>query len=98
MISVCSPVVGSTTEVFVRDSRATVEDYVASTKHSATYHALLDDGQVYKAYNVYLIPRLLLIDADQVVRFDSAGRNVLAEDIAFMVKELTLSATPDGSS
>ncbi len=52
-----------------------------------TFHALLDDGQVYKAYNIYLIPRLLVIDPEQVVQFDSAGRNVMARDIISMVKE-----------
>ena len=74
-------------EVFVKDSEATVARYVEGTAYPMTFHALLDDGQVYDAYNVYLIPRLLLVDADQVIRFDSAGRNVSAEDIAAMVRE-----------
>jgi hypothetical protein len=63
-----------------------------------TFQALLDDGQVYKAYNVYLIPRLLLVDAAQSIRFDSLGRNVLAEEIAAMVKEFGPRAAASGSS
>jgi peroxiredoxin len=84
-------------DVFVRDSKATVEEYVAGAAHPMTFHALLDDGQVYEAYNVYLIPRLLLVDADQVVRFDSAGRNVSAEDIKAMVREHLPPAAEQGS-
>ena len=74
-------------EVFVKDSVATVEEYVADAGYPMASHALLDDGQVLEGYNVYLIPRLLLVDADQVVRFDSAGRSVSADDIAAMVRE-----------
>ena len=74
-------------EVFVQDSVATVEEYVEKTAYPMTSHALLDDGQVLEGYNVYLIPRLLLVDADQVVRFDSAGRSVSADDIADLVRE-----------
>ncbi len=84
-------------DVFVRDSKATVEEYVAGAGYPMTFHALLDDGQVYEAYNIYLIPRLLLVDADQVVRFDSAGRNVSAEDIKAMVREYQPPAAEQGS-
>ena len=62
------------------------------------FHALLDDGQAYKAYNVYLIPRFLVIDADQVVRVDSAGRSLLADDIISMVEEFSPPPAVDSSS
>jgi len=84
-------------EVFVRDSKATVEEYVRDAGYPMTFHALLDDGQVYEAYNVYLIPRLLLVDADQVVRFDSAGRPVSAEEINALVREYRPPAAAQGS-
>ena len=84
-------------DVFVKDSKTTVEEYVAGAAHPMTFHALLDDGQVYQDYNVYLIPRLLLVDADQVVRFDSAGRNVSAEDIKAMVRQYQPPAAEQGS-
>ena len=84
-------------EVFIRDSEATVEEYVEGAGHPMTFHALLDDGQVYKDYNVYLIPRLLLVDADQVVRYDSAGRNVSAEEINALVKQYLPPVAEQGS-
>ena len=74
-------------EVFVQDSAAMIEKYLGDTKPPMTFHALLDDGQVYDAYNVYLIPRLLLVDADQIVRFESSGRIVLAADITALIEE-----------
>ena len=84
-------------DVFVRDSVATVEEYLAEMDYPMTFHALLDDGQVSDDYNVYLIPRLLLVDADQVVRFDSAGGNVSAEDIKAMVRQYQPPAAEQGS-
>ena len=71
-------------DVFVQDSVATVEEYLEKIAYPMTFHALLDDGQVARSYNIYLIPRLLLVDADRVVRFDSAGRSVSADEIAAM--------------
>ena len=85
-------------EVFVQDTAAMVEQYLDGAEPPMTFHALLDDGQAYRGYSVYLIPRLLVVDAEQTVRFDSAGRNVLAEDIAAMVREFGPRAAADGSS
>ncbi len=85
-------------EVFVQDSSAMVEKYLGDTPPPMTFHALLDDGQAYEAYNVYLIPRLLLVDAEQIIRFDSAGRNVFADDIKAMVDEFCPSSAKEGSS
>ena len=79
-------------EVFVQDTEAMISSYLEDVAYPMAYQALIDDGQVYEAYNVYLIPRLLLIDAGQVVRFDSAGRNVLGADILALVKDAK--ATP----
>lgn len=85
-------------DVFVQDSPAMIEKYLANTDFPMTFHALLDDDQAYKAYNVYLIPRLLVIDAEQLVRFDSAGRNVSADDIAAMVEEFGRPPVAEGSA
>ena len=74
-------------DVFVQDSPEMIKKYLGDAEPPMSFYALLDDGQVYDAYNVYLIPRLLLIDAGQIVRFESSGRNVLADDIAAMVEE-----------
>lgn len=85
-------------EVFVQDSKEMIEKFLGDTEPPMTFHALLDDGQAYKAYNVYLIPRFLVVDAEQVIRFDSAGRNVSAADIISMVEEFGPPPKGDGSS
>lgn len=85
-------------EVFLQDSETMVEKYLGGTTPPMTFHALLDDGQVYKDYSVYVIPRLLVVDAGQVVRFDSAGSNVLAEDITAMVLKYGPQAGTAGAS
>lgn len=79
-------------EVFVQDTEETVKKYINQGDLPETFHALLDDGSAYEAYNVYLIPRLLVIDPDQKVVFDSAGRVVLASDLTAMVEGLTSGA------
>ena len=75
-----------------------IEKFLGDTEPPMTFHALLDDDQAYKAYNVYLIPRFLVIDAEQIVRFDSAGRNILAADIISMVEEFGPPPKDGGSS
>lgn len=85
-------------DVFVQDSVEMVEKYLGDAKHPMDFHALLDDGQAYEAYSVYLIPRLLLVDADQVVRFESAGRNIFAADITAMVEEFSRPLAHSGPS
>ncbi len=74
-------------EVFIQDSPAMVERYLGDKEMLMDYLALIDDGQAHKAYSVYLIPRLLVIDAEQTVRFDTGGRNLAAEDLVRLVKE-----------
>ena len=74
-------------EVFVQDSEKTIKKYLGDHEPPMTFYALLDDGQAYDAYNVYLIPRFLVIDKEQVVRFDSSGGNVMADSIRTMVQE-----------
>jgi peroxiredoxin len=86
-------------DVFLQDSEEMVENYLKDSKHPMTFHALLDDGQVYQDYSVYVIPRLLVVDADQIIRFDSAGSgNLLAEDIISLVKEFSPQRATDGST
>jgi peroxiredoxin len=85
-------------EVFVQDSEKTIKKYLGKHKPPMVFHALLDDGQAYEAYNVYLIPRFLLIDEEQVVRFDSSGQSVKADDIRSMVLEYSRSAAIEAPS
>jgi peroxiredoxin len=81
-------------EVFVQDSPEMVERALADKEYPMTFHALLDDGEAYKAYNVYLIPRLVVVDPEGVVTFDSAGQNVTAEKL----QQLVTAALPPPAS
>jgi peroxiredoxin len=61
-------------EVFVQDTAELLARYFTGQSFPMTHHALLDeDMQAYKRYNVYLIPRLLVIDREQKVRFDNGN-------------------------
>ena len=60
-------------EVFVQDTPEMVTRYLEGQNFPMTHHALIDDMQVYRAYGVYLIPRLLVIDREQTVRFDNGN-------------------------
>ena len=49
-------------EVFVQDTSEMVENYLKGKTFVMPHVELLDDGQVLRSYNVYLIPRMILID------------------------------------
>jgi len=59
-------------EVFLQDSEKMVAEYLQGEKYPMPHVALLDDGRALKAYNVYLIPRLLIIDKEFKVRRDGS--------------------------
>jgi peroxiredoxin len=56
-------------EIFMQETADTVRSYLGEMG-LGTGHALLDDGQVQRAYNIYLIPRVLVVDASGKVVFD----------------------------
>jgi len=56
-------------DVFIDESEASVKKYFNKGNYRKPSIIVLDDGAVHKAYNVYVIPRLVLIDKDfKVVR------------------------------
>jgi len=57
-------------DVFLQDTQEMVDDFLPKQNAVDHFVPLLDDGQVREAYNVYLIPRLLLIDHQQKVQRD----------------------------
>jgi peroxiredoxin len=59
-------------EVFLQDSEKMVREYLKGERYDMPFAALLDDGRALKAYNVYLIPRVLIIDQDFKVRRDGS--------------------------
>ena len=77
-------------DVFIQDSLPMIRNLLEGKDLYSRYHALLDDGTVHRQYSVYLIPRLLVMDENQVVRFDSAGQEVTASEIRSLLEEFAL--------
>jgi len=76
-------------DVFLQDTQEMVDAYLPKQNKVDTFVSVLDDGQVRDAYNVYLIPRLLLVDRQQKVRRDGGlmpGHD-LKKQIQFMLEE-----------
>lgn len=63
-------------DVYVQDSPSMVRKSLKKRDFVVESHALLDDGQAYTDYNVYVIPRLLIIDQQQKVANDTLGQVV----------------------
>jgi len=71
-------------EVFLQDTEEMIKAYLDGKSHPKNYIPVLDDGQARNAYNVYLIPRVLIIDGDMKVRRD--GSLMSASDLKQMIK------------
>jgi len=74
-------------EVFLQDSEKMVREYLENKSHQMTYVALLDDGSALKAYNVYLIPRVLLIDENFNIQRD--GSLLSAKDLIKQIGKIS---------
>jgi len=77
-------------EVFLQDTVEMVNEYLDGKPHPRNYYPVMDDGQARNAYNVYLIPRTLIVDAERKVRRD--GSLIGALDL----KQLVKAALPEG--
>jgi thiol-disulfide isomerase/thioredoxin len=51
-------------EVFIQEDRSTIEKYISGHGLQPPEIVLLDDGDIAKQLNIYLIPRIILIDRD----------------------------------
>lgn len=60
-------------DIFIQEPAATVGNYLKEKKLPETFEALLDDGQVHRAYRVYPIPRVLILDSSRRIVQDSLG-------------------------
>ncbi len=49
-------------KVYLQETRGRVRKFLKGKDFSVPTAALLDDGQVHRAYQVYMVPRLLIID------------------------------------
>lgn len=75
-------------DVYVQDSPEMLRKSLAGKDFKVETHALLDDDQVYGAYNIYMIPRLLIIDQQMKVSFDNNGQMVSRDLIKQRIDEL----------
>ena len=51
-------------EVFIQEKEATIRKYLGKKGHETPDIVLLDQGKIASALNIYLIPRVILIDKD----------------------------------
>lgn len=58
-------------EVFLQDSEKMVREFLAQEKFDSPFNAMIDDGQALKNYNIYLIPRVILVGRDFKVLRDA---------------------------
>ena len=73
-------------EVYVDEPEETVREYLQQRKFPIPHTALIDDGQVARAYRLYTIPRVLLIDRDFKVQRDRGL--IVASDLQKMLQEM----------
>jgi thiol-disulfide isomerase/thioredoxin len=60
-------------EVYLQDTESMVRESLAGDSFESPVDAMIDDGQVLKAYNIYLIPRVILLDREFHVLSDGAN-------------------------
>lgn len=61
-------------EVFLQDSPEMIARYFEGKSFPMAHHVLLDDDmEVYRGYSIYLIPRVLVVDREQKVRYDNGA-------------------------
>jgi peroxiredoxin len=75
-------------EVFLQDTPEMVERYMTGKSFPMVHKVLIDDMQVYKAYGIYTIPRFLVVDKEQKVRYDNGNAATIlpAEEIKKLVE------------
>jgi peroxiredoxin len=66
-------------EVFLQESEKTVRKYFAKDDYELPETVILDEGDIHKTLNVYLIPRVILIDKNYKVYRD--GDSISSKDL-----------------
>ncbi len=74
-------------DVFIQENRRSVSNYLHGKQFAMRFVPLLDDGQAHRAYQVYLIPRLVIIDRDFKIAHDGLrlSAEILREKITPLV-------------
>lgn len=73
-------------EVFFQESAGTVKSYLKKYTINYDLKAMTDEGEIFGAYNVYLIPRLLVIDKNGNVARD--GGVMKADNMQILLEKL----------
>lgn len=73
-------------EVFLQDSAEMIREHVKTSGLTLPHAVLLDNGRAAKAYNVFLIPRLLVIDKNFKIQRD--GSLMTARDLTHRIKKM----------
>ena len=73
-------------EVYVDEPEETVREYLLKRKFNVPSTSLIDDGQVARAYRLYTIPRVLLINSDFKVQRDRGV--IAAADLQKMLQKM----------
>ena len=73
-------------EVFLQETAAAVRSYLDGAKLTLPAVALLDDDRVRRSYNVYTIPRVLVLDRQLHVRRD--GGLLTAAELLKLVRQI----------
>jgi len=76
-------------EVFVQERAQTIQSYLDRANHQRPDAVVMDQGKIASALNIYLIPRLILIDKNLRVYRDSdpLPRSLLKQELQKMVEE-----------
>jgi len=80
-------------DVFIQETAKTVSSYLKGKDFVMPFFPLLDKGKAHRAYQVYLIPRLVIIDRDFKIAHD--GLRLSAEDFRGKITPLVLPAKPN---
>jgi peroxiredoxin len=76
-------------DVFIQETSKTVSKYLKGKEFAMRFVPLLDNGRAHQAYQVYLIPRLVIIDRNFRIAHD--GLRLSTEELR---KEITPLARP----
>jgi thiol-disulfide isomerase/thioredoxin len=74
-------------DVFLQDSDDMVRDYLRGMDYSNRHIVLQDDGRARRAYHVYLIPRVVVIDRDFKIHYD--GNRITAAELRRSLGQIT---------
>ena len=76
-------------EVFIQENKKKVQKFLNKNNHQRPDVVIIDQGAIARGLNVYLIPRLVLIDKDFVVHRDGdpLSSDVLKQELLEMIVE-----------